>query len=687
MARDLKVGLELTIKDSASATVSKALQTLAKEGREAGEAVNGLARSGKELGTVAQAPQTLSRGLQELARQGRIAEQAVGATAIRARELGRSPAPSTTIDGIRQIIRQANVATRAVKGLGVAMEHAARVGSTLASAAAGIGAGAAVISRPLNKAIGYDEQLSRLAATAGAGESQEEKARIKDRMSVMVEEARQYSGGASRDDVAASLNTLVASGKFKTDAELSDALRQSARAAFAMGGDPDDMARLAIAMKNFGGVKLSDGFDEVLKSGQVGRFEGKNMARHLPDQLGKASKAGFSGKDGFVSILTYNQTAMNTAGSADEAGNNVKNLLEKMTSREFAGGVAKAVRVRPGDPYETEGQGKKAKKVFDWSTYAQKNREKGIDAIQSFEMLLNREMQGDKRYQSLQKELKTLPEGAKRRETVEALQNMVMGSTMGKLMADMQAGSAMTGYMLDKAGWLDMNKATHDSKGAVDQDKEFLSRQTFAHKNMAAGNIDRANESTFEELASPINKVLAGFTELSNEYPKLTSAIYASTVALSGLAAAGLGVVAAKFLTGSIPAILKGGIPAAAGAVTGATAATGAATGAGTAAAAGAGGLLLPVTAAAAFGGSLAVIGSRITDEDRANGPRRMQQARFGRSFDTPLEQASASLNQVADTLRASNAQPIVVKSELHVDGRQMAESVNRFNSQTARRN
>ncbi|MCG9081082.1 phage tail tape measure protein [Laribacter hongkongensis] len=501
-------------------------------------------------------------------------------------------------------------------------------------------------------------------------------------MSVMVEEARQYSGGASRDDVATSLNTLVASGKFKTDAELSDALRQSARAAFAIGGDPDDMARLAVAIKGFGGIELGAGFDKVLKSGQVGRFEGKNMARHLPDQLGKASKAGFSGEDGFAAILTYNQTAMNTAGSADEAGNNVKNLLEKMSSRELADSIAKTIQPRSGDPYRLEGKGKKKSKVFDWNVYAQQNREKGIDAIQSFEMLLNREMQGNKRYQALKTELKSLPEGAKRRETVEALQNMVMGSTMGKLMADMQSGSGMTGYMLDKAGWLEMNKATHDSKGAVDQDKIFLSQQTFAKKNLASGNIDRANESTFDELAAPINKVLDGFTELSNEYPKLTSAIYASTVALSGLAAAGLGVVAAKFLTGSIPAILKGGIPAATGAATGATAATGAGT-----AAAGASGLLLPVTAAAAFGGSLAVIGSRITDEDRANGPRRMQQARFGRSFDTPLEQASASLNQVANTLRASNAQPIVVKSELHVDGRQMAESVNRFNSQTARRN
>ncbi len=41
------------------------------------------------------------------------------------------------------------------------------------------------------------------------------------------------------------------------------------------------------------------------------------------------------GKDDFVKILALNEAAAITAGSSDEAGNNVFNLLAKLTSHDI----------------------------------------------------------------------------------------------------------------------------------------------------------------------------------------------------------------------------------------------------------------------------------------------------------------------------------------------------------------
>lgn len=432
---------------------------------------------------------------------------------------------------------------------------------SIGSVAAGTAAAAAVLSRPATKALGYDEQIARLAATAGAGKSVAEKDAIKGRLSNTVEDARKFSGGATREEVASALNTLVASGKF-SEAELPNVLKKVSRTAFASGGNSDDIAQMAIAMKQFGVTNLDEGFDRALKAGQVGRFELRDMAKSLPDQLARARAAGYSGIGGLSEILAMNQVAMNTAGSADQAGNNMVNLLAKMNSREFNDSIGKVVKVQKGDPFIA---GKKGAKEFDWSAYAQSNREKGINSIESFAMLLERQLAGNKQYQALKSRAAALPEGGDKRDTLMAMANIAEGTELGKVMADLQATAAMLARLQGGEQLKQVRAGIDSSSGAVNADAAFLGNQAFAQKNLAGGAIDRANEETFNSMGPALTATLKGFNDLATEFPKVTTAAYAAATALAAVAAFGAGGAIFDKVTGKPGGGAGGGGAAGAG--------------------------------------------------------------------------------------------------------------------------
>lgn len=548
MARNLETSLTIRYKDQLTSASSKALQALAKQSTTASHAVDGIAKSGKALAATVSAPQAVSRAMLELARQSKIAEQALSGASARAQVLGRTPAPTSTINGLRQMVHQAQLAERSMRALGNAIR---RTPAVAASVAAGGAAAGAVLAQPVNKAISYDEQLSRLADTTAAGKPLADKIRVKAEMSTAVENARTYSGGATRESVAEAMNTLVQSGKFD-ETELPSALKKVSRTAFAAGDDPKKIADLAVAVKQFDpSIDIGEAFDNIFRGGQLGRNEMRDMSKSLPTQFAYAKGMGYSGVKGLQEIVAMNQVAMNTAGGASQAGTNMENLLAKMGSREFSDSISKAVKVRPGDPFTAD---KKGHKKFDWIAYAQKNREKGINAIESANMLLDRQLAHDKKYQALMAKAAALPEGSERKAAAEGAATMSRGSALGQIIADLQASSGMMGFQQSKKEYDDVMAGMGQSKNAVDQSAEFMGNQTFAKKNLAGGNIDRANEKTFNNLSGSLNDMLDGFNRLSAEYPKLTTAAYGATTALNVLAAAaGAGWLVNVLSGGKIP--------------------------------------------------------------------------------------------------------------------------------------
>lgn len=73
-------------------------------------------------------------------------------------------------------------------------------------------------------------------------------------------------------------------------------------------------------------------FDMMAMAGNEGAFEVRNMARHFPALTAQMQALGEKGAPAVADLSAALQVAMHTAGSEDEAGNNVKNLLAKINA-------------------------------------------------------------------------------------------------------------------------------------------------------------------------------------------------------------------------------------------------------------------------------------------------------------------------------------------------------------------
>lgn len=429
----------------------------------------------------------------------------------------------------------------------------------IAGFAGGAMAAGAVLSGPTKQAMTYDQQLSYMADTAAAGKGPAAYQAVKKQISDAIDAAVKQGGG-KRESAASALSTLIASGKFEGNEAMTQ-LPAIARTAFASGANPEDIAKTAIALKNFGINDPGGEFDKLLRAGQLGSFELKDMARWLPMQLALARSAGFSGQGGLTDLLAFNQVAMRTAGTQDEAGNNVVNLLKKMSSREFSDSMAKHVAPMKGDPTT---KGKKGA-TFDWMSYAMSRREQGVTAVDAFAEIVDRQVSNDPRYQALKKKMAGAGSDEEKKSTLQAMAEMATGSDVGQLIADQQALMAALAALYGRKDMADLRKGIGDSSGAVVQSSANIRGETWAKVVDAENSVARANEQTYNQLSGPMGKLLDSVNGLTGQFPKLTTAAYGAAVALSAVAAFGVGKGVTGLFTGAGAGAAAGGAAGAAG--------------------------------------------------------------------------------------------------------------------------
>lgn len=73
-------------------------------------------------------------------------------------------------------------------------------------------------------------------------------------------------------------------------------------------------------------------FDAMARAGNEGGFEVRDMARHFPSLTAQLAALGGTGVSSVADLSAALQIAMKTAGNADEAANNIQNLLGKINA-------------------------------------------------------------------------------------------------------------------------------------------------------------------------------------------------------------------------------------------------------------------------------------------------------------------------------------------------------------------
>lgn len=161
-----------------------------------------------------------------------------------------------------------------------------------------------------------------------AGLTNAEADRLGRRIVTMARDARQLP-----EDIRAGLDLLMAKG-LGVDAATA-AIGPAGRLATAYKVEIPDAADAAFASINNLKVASSETariFDVMAAAGNEGGFEVRDMARHFPALTAQMQALGEKGIPAVADLSAALQVAMNTAGSADEAGNNIVNLLAKINA-------------------------------------------------------------------------------------------------------------------------------------------------------------------------------------------------------------------------------------------------------------------------------------------------------------------------------------------------------------------
>lgn len=518
-AAPLNLALTLSLNDRLVAPLQRAL----------GQAQKQLADVSRELGGVERTGAAAARGLAQVGRQ---AEAVKGATAE-----------------VRKLKQETMEAERSASRL-------ASVWGTVRAAARGIGAVAggaaafgAVAAAPLRRAADYDTQLRSLANTAFAGQSLDARRAGMQSLGAAVTSAVRYGGG-TRDAAMEALNELVASGVFKDAKEASQLLPGLQRASTASGASPVELARIAIrAQQTFGltGAQMPGVLDQALAAGQAGGFELRDMAKWLPQQMAAARQLGLSGNEGLIKLLAANQASVITAGTKDEAGNNLVNLLAKVNSADTANDFKKLGIDLPGSLAKARGN--------------------GVDGLTAFVNFVDQLVAKDERFQAAKRgmnaEGKPFRDAAERRAAFESQADILQGSAVGKVIQDRQALMALIALMNNREYLGGVEKTIRGSQGATG-DAFALMREgagyAFDQREFEA---QQAQTAAMTTANSAIVKLAQAQVDLYQRYPGFAEAVEGAKVALTALAAAGAAAGAINLLSGGAGAAVKGAAGAA----------------------------------------------------------------------------------------------------------------------------
>ncbi|QBK70671.1 phage tail tape measure protein [Acinetobacter johnsonii] len=403
-------------------------------------------------------------------------------------------------------------------------------------------AGGAVLSNALQKPRDYAQLMTYITATAtgGQGLTAEQRLAKTANFEGFVKNAVR-GGGGKREDVAAALNELIASGKYD-ESNVSAALSSSSKTAFAAGADTVDAAKMTIAMQNFGVKNIDLAQDRAMRAGQIGSFEYKDLSKFLPSQMAMARAAGYSGDDGYIKLLALNQVAKSTAGDSAEAGNNVTNLLQKLSSRELSDTLADKIENTDGLPTRAvkNKKGKVVGQEFDWATYSVQQREQGVYGVEAFVKLLEHQLQNNDQYKKLQKEANAAKTPEDRKAKLEDMSNIAMGSELGQFLADRQALLAAMAAVYNKEQTVSLEKNITSAQGTRDADLEMI-RQTEWAKDQAADQEKLfAQSKAYDSVSETLGKVKENITDWAQKHEELAASAYKASVALGMVTAIGV---------------------------------------------------------------------------------------------------------------------------------------------------
>ena len=398
----------------------------------------------------------------------------------------------------------------------------------------------------MKKEMDYDRRLAMVSNTAFSDRDVAGRISGKKELHDAVKSAVE-TGGGTKEEALDALDKMLASGSVKADTAMK-LLPTLQKAAVGTGASAEDLAQIAIsAMQQFdiGEDKIGEVLDKAVAAGQAGNFELSDMARHLPKQMAAGKAAGLSGMNGLEALLMANQQARVTAGSEDEAGNNLSNLLVKISAKETNERFRKL---------EIKGKDGKTHGI-DFIKSMENEKKQGKNSLEAFMSIMDMVIGQDEKYKELQKKLKT----AKKEEQAGIIKEMsilVEGTAIGQIVSDQQALMALLGMRNNVQLGKDVQEQLQNSNGAVDKSHAVIQDTNSAKLENAKNSFEFAQMEGMKSFNNALGDAATKLAEYAKAYPDLTSTLTAAGTVITALSTAAIAASGALALLG----VKRGGI-------------------------------------------------------------------------------------------------------------------------------
>ena len=324
--------------------------------------------------------------------------------------------------------------------------------------------------------------------------------------------------GMGRNEVADVVNELVGAGM-----ELKQAMEfapVAAKFVVGQGSSGVDTAKMIQALQSNANITdpkvLEKALEAVAFQGQAGSFEASDMARWFPQLLAGMQKQGITGMDAVTQLGSMLQVQMKTAGTADEAANNLKNWIEKIGSGEVVKAYSKA--------------------GIDYQGSLNTGIQGGQSTLEASFALAKRyiEATDPKKAAKMAEATAQISKEADPEKAKAMLSSLEQALRTGDIFADMQVKSALTAYVQNKALYEQLKNDAASASGILDKnlaERRDTSSQKWAEMfqagNDAMRSVGDAIRPVTDAVATGLTTVVKGITKLSDESSKLVMGLTA----------------------------------------------------------------------------------------------------------------------------------------------------------------
>lgn len=416
-------------------------------------------------------------------------------------------------------------------------------GKHLLTAGAGVAAGVHYLAPKITNSSEYSMELMKLSNRVFHNRDTAGRQKGKDEINDAVRSAIEQGGGTVPETLVG-YEGLIASQAY-SPAQANQLLPRINMTASSVGADSGKVAELASSLHFFQIPfdKIPNALSGVVRMGQMGPVDADVIAEYGKGMLEQLGSVGGANYQGLRAVLPLAESSALGASTPAQALTNATDLVNDILSPNLDS-AAKRVKIN----------GKKIK----WHDSIIKMMGQGIDPLEAARTIVNKAIDNDSQYKSLNSQLNKTNDPVQRDRLQRQIQ-AVRGVYYGKFFRNQQARMAFIGYEqhYDKVKSLQdaMDQEYYGKPGELATDKDMKGvRKESEFKTTQASSLSILDQNS---LMSPLAKIEG---DIAAEFTKLDEVLPTVTKSLEGLAIA-VGTVGAIGATGiAADAMLGGGL-------------------------------------------------------------------------------------------------------------------------------